>query len=199
MQGDSRGPEPGKVVKVLTVFVGCLFLTACATPSALDLSSGQSERSSAISVDVSPCSRTYQTTVYADRLTVGVSAPLVEPYFIDADPTSGEGFESGLVYSIAAELGLPNSAVTWQTVAPDANPLDAEVDFIIDRRTVTTLPEITYSAQYVQEPEAYALALASGNPLITCVDDAIAVLHSRGEIAQLSAQWLDSNSSPTDQ
>jgi polar amino acid transport system substrate-binding protein len=130
----------------------------------IDLSSDQRARSLPVTVDASPCSRTYQTTVFADRLTVGVSAPIIEPYFIDEDPTSGEGIEASLVYGIAGELGLPNTGVTWQAVAPDATPRDSEVDFIIDRRAVTDRPGITYSAPYVLEPEPYALAFAVGNP-----------------------------------
>lgn len=176
MQGDPRGPEPGEVVRVVGLVFGCMFLAACATPSASDLSSDQRARSLTVTVEASACSRTYQTTVLADRLTVGVSAPVIEPYFIDEDPTSGEGLEASLVYGIAAELGLPNTGVTWQIVAPDATPRDSEVDFIIDRRAGGERPGITYSAPYVQDPEPYALAFAAGNPLIDCVDAALAAL-----------------------
>jgi len=197
LQGDSRGATPGKVVRRIAVLAGCLLLSACATPSAIDLSSGQSARSSSVTVDVSPCSRTYQTTVLADRLTVGVSAPLVEPYFIDGDPSSGEGFEAGLVYAIAAELGLPNTGVTWQTVPPEITPLDAEVDFVIDREVPGLREGISYSAPYVQQPQAAALAFAPGNPLIDCVNDALAALTERGELSQLTAQWLEPDVPPT--
>ncbi len=181
----------------IAVLAGCLLLSACATPSAIDLSSGQSARSSSVTVNVNPCSRTYQTTVLADRLTVGVSAPLVEPYFIDGDPSSGEGFEAGLVYAIAAELGLPNTGVTWQTVPPEITPLNAEVDFIIDREVPGQREGISYSAPYVQQPQAAALAFAPGNPLIDCVNDALAALTERGELSQLTAQWLEPDVPPT--
>ncbi len=184
-------------MRIVTVVAGCVLLGACATPSAIDLSSGQSARSSAVTIDVSPCSRSYQTTVFADRLTVGVSAPVTEPYFVDEDPTSGEGFEAGLVYAIAAELGLPNTGVTWQMVAPGITPLDAEVDFIIDRQTPEPRAGISYSVAYGAQPEAYALALASGNPLIDCIDGAITVFRDRGELAELTAQWLESDTRPT--
>jgi polar amino acid transport system substrate-binding protein len=127
---------------------------------------------------------------------VGVSAPLVEPYFIDEDPSSGDGFEAGLVYAIAAELGLPNTGVTWQMVPPEITPLDAEVDFIIDREVPGPREAIRYSAPYVQQPQA-AFAFATGNPLIDCVDEALTALAERGELSQLSARWLESDISPT--
>lgn len=182
-------------MKVAAILAGCLLAAGCATPTGVDLSSGQTGRSQTVAPDLTPCSRTYQTTVYADRLTVGVSAPLVAPYFIDEDPTSGEGFESGLVYGIAAELGLPDTSVEWKSLPQDQSPLEAEVDFIIDRRTPVGRPGITYSVPYLQGP--YAFAFASDNPLAACVDAALSVMAASGELARLTDEWLDASAGIT--
>jgi hypothetical protein len=186
-------------VKVAAALFGCLVLVGCATPSGVDLSSGLSGRTQTVAPDLNPCSRTYQTTVYADRLTVGVSAPLVEPYFIDAEPTSGEGFEAGVVYGIAAELGLPDTAVEWQTVSGDVSPLEAEVDFIIDRRPPAAGPQVRYSTPYYQAQTPYAFAFAIDNPLIDCVDAALNAMAASGELDRLTDTWLAPDARTTDQ
>ncbi len=186
-------------MKVAAALLGCLVLVGCASPSGVDLSSGLSGRTQTVAPDLNPCSRTYQTTVYADRLTVGVSAPLVEPYFIDAEPTSGEGFEAGVVYGIAAELGLPDTAVEWKTLAQDESPQEAEVDFIIDRRPPAEGPEMRYSIPYYQGQTAYAFAFAVDNPLIDCVDVALNAMAASGELDRLTDTWLAPFARTTDQ
>jgi len=186
-------------VKIAATLAGCVLLVGCATPSGVDLSSGLSGRSQTAAPDLNACSRTFQTTVYADRLTVGVSAPLVAPYFIDQDPTSGEGFEAGVVYGVATELGLPDTAVEWQTLSKDVSPLEAEVDFIIDRRAPAEMPGIVYSAPYRQTPDPIAFAFAADNPLVDCVNAALSAMAAGGELDRLTTEWLDPSVITTDQ
>lgn len=57
-------------------------------------------------------------------LTVGADNPAYPPWFGGAEkkpwkvsnPYSGKGYESAVVYAIAAQLGLPKSAVVWKYV-----------------------------------------------------------------------------------
>ncbi len=58
------------------------------------------------------------------KLTVGADNPAYPPWFGGAEkkpwkvsnPYSGKGYESAVVYAIAAQLGLPKSAVVWKYV-----------------------------------------------------------------------------------
>jgi polar amino acid transport system substrate-binding protein len=60
----------------------------------------------------------------AGVLTVGADNPAYPPWFGGnekkpwkvSDPNSGKGYESAVVYAIAAQLGLPKSAVKWTYV-----------------------------------------------------------------------------------
>ncbi len=47
----------------------------------------------------------------AGRLTVHADQPLYPPWFIDNDPTNGQGFESALTYAIAERLGMQPDGV----------------------------------------------------------------------------------------
>ncbi|MGE3288416.1 MAG: ABC transporter substrate-binding protein [Pseudonocardia sp.] len=55
-------------------------------------------------------------TLVAGTLTVGTDEPVFPPWYIDNDPTTGEGFEAAVAYAIAQELGYPKDKVTWTRV-----------------------------------------------------------------------------------
>ena len=56
------------------------------------------------------------TTVKDGVLTIATSDPAYQPWVIDNDPTSGEGFESAVAYAVAESLGYPKDKVTWSRV-----------------------------------------------------------------------------------
>jgi polar amino acid transport system substrate-binding protein len=45
-------------------------------------------------------------------------------------------------------------------------------------------------AQFPSTGEHYGLLLAKGNPLVTCVNKALAALRGNGTLARLQARWL---------
>jgi polar amino acid transport system substrate-binding protein len=49
-------------------------------------------------------------------LTIGTDQPVYPPWYLDDDPTSGEGFESAVAYAVAEQLGYARDAVTWVRV-----------------------------------------------------------------------------------
>ena len=49
-------------------------------------------------------------------LTVGTDQPVYPPWYLDDDPTSGQGFESAVAYAVAEDLGYPKDKVTWVRV-----------------------------------------------------------------------------------
>jgi polar amino acid transport system substrate-binding protein len=55
-------------------------------------------------------------TLTAGTLTVGTDQPVYPPWYIDDDPTSGQGFESAVAYAVAERLGYPRDAVEWVRV-----------------------------------------------------------------------------------
>ena len=52
-------------------------------------------------------------TVTDGTLTIGTDTPAFPPWFVDDDPTNGEGFESAVAYAVAEELGYADDAVEW--------------------------------------------------------------------------------------
>jgi polar amino acid transport system substrate-binding protein len=62
------------------------------------------------------------------KLTVGTGDPVFPPWMLDDDPAGGEGFENGLVYELAAELGFDADDVVWigqtfeEAIAPGTSP-----------------------------------------------------------------------------
>ena len=70
------------------------------------------------------CAKGSLNLLKAGTLTVGADNPAFPPWFGGAEkkpwkisnPYSGKGYESAVVYAIAAQLGLPKSAVVWKYV-----------------------------------------------------------------------------------
>jgi len=69
-------------------------------------------------------------------LTVGTDSPAYEPWFVDDDPTNGQGYESALAYAVADQLGFSKDQVTWVTVPfntsykPGAKTFDLDINQI---------------------------------------------------------------------
>ncbi len=96
------------------------------------------------------------------KLTVGTGDPVYPPWMLNNDPASGEGFENGLVYALAAELGFAPEDVVWvgqtfdQTIAPGAKPYD----FAIQQISVTEArAEVVSFSQVYYQPEKAVIAL----------------------------------------
>jgi len=72
----------------------------------------------------------------AGTLTVGTDTPAFEPWFVDDDPTNGQGFESAVAYEVAERLGFSADQVSWVTVpfntsyAPGAKTFDLDINQI---------------------------------------------------------------------
>jgi polar amino acid transport system substrate-binding protein len=92
------------------------------------------------------------------KLTVGTGDPVYPPWMLNNDPASGEGFENGLIYALAAEMGFASEDVVWvgntfdQTIAPGPKPFD----FAIQQISVTEerAKVVTFSQVYFQPDKA---------------------------------------------
>ncbi len=64
------------------------------------------------------------------KLTVATGEPVYPPWMLNDDPAGGEGFENGVVYALAAELGFAREDVVWVRttfdagITPGAKPYD---------------------------------------------------------------------------
>lgn len=90
----------------------------------------------------------------AGKFIVHTDEPAFEPWIFDNDPTNGQGFESELIYAIAAKLGFSEDQVEWgrtpwnNSFAPGPKPFDAYI------AQVSITPEraraVGFSRPYVQ-------------------------------------------------
>ncbi len=92
------------------------------------------------------------------QLTVGTGDPVFPPWMLDDDPYGGEGFENGLVYALAEELGFAYEDVEWvgqtfeEAIAPGPKPYD----FGIQQISVTEERQeiVDFSIVYFQPDKA---------------------------------------------
>jgi polar amino acid transport system substrate-binding protein len=92
------------------------------------------------------------------RLTVGTGDVVYPPWMLNDSPEGGEGFENGLVYALAEELGFDAADVVWvgqtfeETIAPGPKPYD----FAIQQISVTEPRKefVSFSMVYFQPDKA---------------------------------------------
>ncbi len=75
----------------------------------------------------------------AGQLTIATDSPAYEPWFVDDDPTNGQGYESAVAYAVAERLGFGPDQVEW-TVVPfntSYKPGDKDFDFDINQISIS--------------------------------------------------------------
>lgn len=96
------------------------------------------------------------------KLTVATGDPVYPPWMLNDDPASGEGFENGIVYALAEEMGFDAEDVVWvrQTFDQGIAPGPKDYDFAINQYSVTEERRefVDFSIVYYQ-PRKAALAL----------------------------------------
>jgi polar amino acid transport system substrate-binding protein len=94
----------------------------------------------------------------AGKLIVHADQPLYEPWFVDNDPSNGQGFESALTYALAERLGFTADQVEWGYTSFNASyaPGPKPFDFYITEVSIT--PEraqaVGFSDSYYDDPLA---------------------------------------------
>ena len=84
-----------------------LVLTGCAQ---------EEEPSGSQTASADECSKDQLPLKQEGTLTIGTDKPAYEPWFVDNDPTNGEGYESAVAYAIAEQLGYTAEQVAWVKV-----------------------------------------------------------------------------------
>ncbi|PUA80528.1 ABC transporter substrate-binding protein [Nocardioides currus] len=116
-----------------------LALTACGAPrdEADDAVDSTTADESSSTPDADACAKDGLQTLTAGTLTIGTDSPAYSPWFVDDDPTNGEGYESAVAYAIAEQLGYSDDEVTWVTVPFNAVVSPGEKKFDLDLNQVS--------------------------------------------------------------
>jgi polar amino acid transport system substrate-binding protein len=126
--------------------VGLVVLAACgsstedtAAPETTPTSQEVVEEEVAVEPELDECSPENLTTISAGKLTIGTDTPAYPPYFVDDDPTNGQGFESAVAYAVAEQLGFTTADVVWEVVPFNVSyaPGDKNFDFDINQISIT--------------------------------------------------------------
>lgn len=106
-----------------TLSIAALALTAaCGSDTA-----NSDDNSNAGSADVT------QQTVTPGKLTIATGEPAYEPWVMNDDPESGEGYEAAVAYAVAKQLGFDADDVVWTrtsfetAIAPGAKDWDMNI------------------------------------------------------------------------
>ena len=119
------------------VLVGVLALVgaaACAPEDQAAPPAASATGSGTPSASADACAKDQLEVITAGKFTVGTDKPAYAPWFVDDDPTNGEGFESAVAYAVAEQLGFAESEVSWITVpftnayAPGDKKFDVDIN-----------------------------------------------------------------------
>ena len=86
------------------------------------------------------------------QLTVATDSPGYTPWFVNNKPSNGQGYESAVVYAIAAKLGVARANVKWVVEPFDSSyvPGHKKFDFDINEISYTAdrAKAVTFSVSY---------------------------------------------------
>ena len=132
-----------RLASVASLAVAGLLLSACSSSddTAAETATAETsvEESAAESAVTDECALENLTTISPGMLTIGTDTPAYPPYFVDDDPTNGEGFESAVAYAVALQLGFAATDVKWEVVPFNSSyaPGDKNFDFDINQISIT--------------------------------------------------------------
>jgi len=108
-------------------------------------------------------------------LTVGTDSPAYEPWFVDNDPTNGEGYESAVAYEVAERLGFSEDQVTWVTVPFNTSFAPGQKDFDFDINQISITPQraevVDFSEGYYQAAQAVIALEGTAGAEATSLED----------------------------
>lgn len=116
----------------LVVPVLALAATACAPAEDSSDSASDPAADSSGAPAADACATDSLPVKNAGTLTVGTDSPAYEPWFVDDDPTNGQGYESAVAYAVAEQLGFSADQVEWVTVPFNTSYKPGAKDFDFD-------------------------------------------------------------------
>ena len=109
-------------------------------------------------VSLDECTPDQLETNQPGTLTVATDSPAFPPYFVDDDPTNGEGFESAVAYAIADQLGFAEPDVEWVVEPFNSSYAPGPKDFDFDVNQISITPkraeQVDFSSPYYVAEQA---------------------------------------------
>jgi polar amino acid transport system substrate-binding protein len=109
------------------------------------------------------------------QLTIGTDSPAYEPWFVDNEPSNGEGFESAVAYAVADELGFARDQVAWVKVPFNTSYAPGEKKFDFDINQISITPArakaVDFSDGYYSAAQAVIAPKGSDAAGATSVED----------------------------
>jgi len=136
---------------------------------------GSGDASAATSAPADPCAVDQLPLRSPGTLTVGTDSPAYEPWFVDNDPTNGQGYESAVAYAVAGQLGFTQDQVKWVKVPFNTSYKPGAKDFDFDINQISITPAraevVDFSDGYYAA--AQAVIALKGSPVseVTSIAD----------------------------
>lgn len=151
----------------------------------------------AASGSATDCTPEGMQTLTDGTLTVGASDPF-EPWYV-GEPSSGEGFESALVYAVADELGFAKDDVEWTSVTFEQiiSPAVKTFDVAAYQTTITDERKnaVDFSSPYLTSRQGVIVAdegeFSDAASLADLKGAKIGVTASQTSLAVADAAWGD--------
>jgi polar amino acid transport system substrate-binding protein len=131
-------------------------LVTLATIGTVSLSTAVNARASSLPT-LASCKTSVNAEEYTKgKLTVATDNPAYTPWFVSGKPANGKGYESGVAYAIAKELGIKKTNVVWvhepfnASYAPGNKKFDFdinEISYTAARAQVVTFSNSYYDVQ----------------------------------------------------
>lgn len=160
-------------------------------------SSDDGDGAPAASGSATDCTPEGMQTLTDGTLTVGASDPF-EPWYV-GEPSSGEGFESALVYAVADELGFAKDDVEWTSVTFEQiiSPAVKTFDVAAYQTTITDERKnaVDFSSPYLTSRQGVIVAdegeFSDAANLSDLKGAKIGVTASQTSLAVADAAWGD--------
>ncbi len=109
-------------------------------------------------VDETTCTSEQLSTLADGSLTIATGEPAYEPWVVNDDPASGEGFEAAVAYAAAERLGFAADDVIWTRTTFDSAvaPGPKTFDWNLQQYTITESRQqaVDFSSPYYQASQA---------------------------------------------
>ena len=182
------------------VATAALALTACAPQEEEGTDASASGSSAPASAEAEQCSPETLETLEPDTLTIATDEPAFEPWVVNDDPESGEGFEAAVAYAVAEELGYGREQVTWTRVPFNAaiQPGARPFDFDINQFSITEERKqaVDFSSPYYTVSQAVITTAGSAADGATSLAD-LQDLRIGAQVATTSLDALEEVIDPT--
>ena len=126
------------LISIAAVALLATSFAACA-PAEETATDDTDSTSSAEPTAAADCTPDTMETIADATLTIATDEPAYEPWFVDNDPSNGEGYEAAVGYAIAEQLGYTADQVTWVKVPFNkvVQPGPKEFDFDLNQVSIT--------------------------------------------------------------